>query len=102
MPKIGGYAMKTEIIDGINVQYDDMIAMNELRQYVDQEKEIWNGKGKKLASIEVRLIDDEVEIKTFERSPITRIRRITGYLSTASRFNDAKQAELKARQVHVR
>ncbi len=32
---------------------------------------------------------------------IRRIRRITGYLSTVDRFNDAKQAELKDRCKHV-
>lgn len=31
---------------------------------------------------------------------IRRIRRITGYLSTVDRFNDAKQAELKDRKAH--
>ncbi|NLY74559.1 MAG: anaerobic ribonucleoside-triphosphate reductase [Firmicutes bacterium] len=33
---------------------------------------------------------------------IRRIRRITGYLSTVDRFNDAKQAELRERTVHER
>ncbi|MHC1770621.1 MAG: anaerobic ribonucleoside-triphosphate reductase [Flexilinea sp.] len=32
---------------------------------------------------------------------ILRIRRITGYLSTVDRFNDAKRAELKDRRPHV-
>lgn len=32
---------------------------------------------------------------------IRRIRRITGYLSTVDRFNDAKQAELRDRHAHV-
>jgi len=31
---------------------------------------------------------------------IRRIRRITGYLSTVDRFNDAKRAELKQRRIH--
>jgi ribonucleoside-triphosphate reductase len=31
---------------------------------------------------------------------IRRIRRITGYLSTVDRFNDAKQAELRERVIH--
>ena len=34
-------------------------------------------------------------------SSIRRIRRITGYLSTVDRFNDAKRAELKARTPHL-
>jgi ribonucleoside-triphosphate reductase len=33
---------------------------------------------------------------------IRRVRRITGYLSTVDRFNDAKVAELKSRVVHLR
>ena len=32
---------------------------------------------------------------------IRRIRRITGYLSTVDRFNDAKRAELKDRVPHL-
>ncbi|MCL6560761.1 MAG: anaerobic ribonucleoside-triphosphate reductase, partial [Firmicutes bacterium] len=32
---------------------------------------------------------------------IRRVRRITGYLSTVDRFNDAKVAELKSRVVHL-
>ncbi|MDD4601469.1 hypothetical protein SDC9_04152 [bioreactor metagenome] len=90
------------IIDNITVIYDDAIAMDELREYVKQEQAIWDGNGKPLASIDVKLCGDDVEITSHERSPITRLRRITGYLSTVDRFNDAKQAELKARQVHVR
>jgi ribonucleoside-triphosphate reductase len=31
---------------------------------------------------------------------IRRIRRITGYLSTVDRFNDAKRAELHDRKTH--
>jgi ribonucleoside-triphosphate reductase len=31
---------------------------------------------------------------------IKRVRRITGYLSTVERFNDAKQAELRDRVCH--
>ncbi|RPF46765.1 ribonucleoside-triphosphate reductase class III catalytic subunit [Thermodesulfitimonas autotrophica] len=34
-------------------------------------------------------------------SAIRRVRRITGYLSTVDRFNDAKVAELKSRVVHL-
>ncbi len=34
-------------------------------------------------------------------SDIRRIRRITGYLSTVDRFNDAKRAELKDRHPHI-
>ena len=32
--------------------------------------------------------------------PFERTRRITGYLSSVSRFNNAKRAELQQRRVH--
>lgn len=44
---------------------------------------------------------EEVTIKSFEKSPIKRIRRITGYLSEVSNFNDAKRAELADRSIHM-
>lgn len=42
----------------------------------------------------------ENECTTCGSDDIRRIRRITGYLSTIDRFNDAKKAELKDRAVH--
>jgi ribonucleoside-triphosphate reductase (formate) len=42
----------------------------------------------------------ENECKVCGSEDIRRIRRITGYLSTIDRFNDAKQAELHDRAVH--
>ncbi len=44
------------------------------------------------------IIDDECP--SCGSTNIRRIRRITGYLSTVDRFNDAKQAELKERVKH--
>jgi anaerobic ribonucleoside-triphosphate reductase len=41
-----------------------------------------------------------VECPSCGSTHIRRIRRITGYLSTVDRFNDAKQAELKERSKH--
>jgi len=32
---------------------------------------------------------------------ISRVRRITGYLSTLNNFNDSKLAEAKARKTHM-
>ena len=45
------------------------------------------------------IIDDVCPICA--STSIKRIRRITGYLSTIDRFNDAKQAELKQRVAHL-
>jgi Oxygen-sensitive ribonucleoside-triphosphate reductase len=94
--------MKTEIIDDIKITYDDAISKDELLIYVDQEKDIYEKKGKILGGMEVMINGDEVEIKSNEKSPIQRVRRITGYLSNANNFNDAKRAELKARVAHVK
>jgi ribonucleoside-triphosphate reductase len=44
------------------------------------------------------IIDNECTV--CGSSDIRRIRRITGYLSTIDRFNDAKQAELADRVKH--
>jgi ribonucleoside-triphosphate reductase len=44
------------------------------------------------------VIDDECP--SCGSQHIRRIRRITGYLSTVDRFNDAKQSELRDRKVH--
>jgi ribonucleoside-triphosphate reductase (formate) len=43
---------------------------------------------------------DEKECPTCASPEIRRVRRITGYLSTVDRFNDAKHAELKSRKAH--
>ncbi|CAL7959452.1 ribonucleoside-triphosphate reductase (formate) [Gammaproteobacteria bacterium] len=45
------------------------------------------------------IIDDACPICA--STSIKRVRRITGYLSTIDRFNDAKQAELKQRFAHL-
>jgi ribonucleoside-triphosphate reductase len=42
----------------------------------------------------------ENECPSCGSTQIRRIRRITGYLSTVDRFNDAKQAELRDRVKH--
>jgi ribonucleoside-triphosphate reductase len=44
----------------------------------------------------------DAECPICSSSDIRRIRRITGYLSTVDRFNDAKRAELKDRRAYKR
>ena len=85
------------LIDDIIVKAQEGVTQEEIYTEVAKEKEIWAAKGKQIASIDVTIDGDELVIKTVERSPITRIRRITGYLSTQDSFNDAKQAELSDR-----
>lgn len=90
------------IIDGINVVADKGVTEEEIQAVLTEEKQLWEKRGKKLGEIEVSIESDELVIKAYERSPIKRVRRITGYLSTVERFNDAKQAELLNRVKHVR
>lgn len=94
--------MPSWTINSVIVDADDGISYEEAMHYVHEEQLLWRETGKVLGRIEVRLISDglDVEIKTYERSPIRRVRRITGYLSTVDRFNDAKRAELADRVAH--
>lgn len=89
------------LIDNIKVEAQEGVTEEEITAVVAQEKEIWAAKGKRIASIDITIDGDELVVKSFERSPIKRIRRITGYLSTEDRLNDAKQSELKDRIVHI-
>ncbi|MCE5285685.1 MAG: hypothetical protein LLG02_07545 [Pelosinus sp.] len=90
------------IIDGISVMAENGVTEAEIQAVVHEEKQLWEKKGKRLGKIEVSVENDELVIKASEHSPISRVRRITGYLSTVDHFNDAKQAELLDRVKHVR
>ncbi|EAX47560.1 hypothetical protein TcarDRAFT_1295 [Thermosinus carboxydivorans Nor1] len=89
-------------IYSVKVTADEGISYEEAMHYVHEEQLLWKERGKVLGRMEIRIINDglDVEIKTYERSPIRRVRRITGYLSTVDRFNDAKRAELADRVAH--
>lgn len=51
-------------------------------------------------TVNVWLEHGEISFRVLGVSPITRIRRITGYLSKVENFNDAKKAELRGRKMH--
>jgi len=76
------------------------ISEAQIRQIVDEERQSWAAKGKVLGRIILTADSDEIEVKALEKSPIVRTRRITGYLSNVERWNDAKRAELKDREVN--
>ena len=76
------------------------ISEAQVKQIVQEEKQLWAAKGKPLGKIVLTADGDEIEVKAFERSPITRVRRITGYLSNTERWNDAKRTELKDREIN--
>lgn len=87
--------------NGIIVTTQDGIAPAQAQALVAEEASRWQARGKTLASIDLALEGDNVVITAVEKSPIRRVRRITGYLSTVDRFNDAKRAELHARVRHL-
>jgi len=93
--------MNSWIINSVKVTADDGISREEAVHYVEEELSLWKERRKTLGRVEIKLLEDgEVEIKSFEKSSIKRVRRITGYLSTVDRFNDAKRAELADRVTH--
>jgi hypothetical protein len=89
------------MIENVLVEFPEAITQEEAAGYVKQELELWKTKGKMLGKVTLQIDGDEVVIQAVEKSPIRRIRRITGYLSEQHNFNDAKQAELKERFVHA-
>ena len=88
------------LVNDVLFSYPDEMNPKEAAAYLAEEKQLWRDKGKELGKMVLSLEGDEVIINSFEKSPIKRIRRITGYLSESSNFNSAKQAELDARVVH--
>ncbi len=88
------------LVNDVLISYPDAISPKEAAAYLAEEKEQWRAKGKELGKMILTLDGNEVVIQSSEKSPIKRIRRITGYLSESSNFNAAKQAELDARVIH--
>lgn len=94
--------MQKWVINSVEVTADVGISQEEAEMYLQEEQKIWHDKKKKLGKVIIKLCDNgEVELKTIERSPIKRVRRITGYLSEVDNFNDAKKAELAQRKSHM-
>lgn len=90
------------IIKGVSVEIiGGSMSLQEAEYYIADELQQWKKKGKILGRVILSICGDEIEIKSFEKSPIARIRRITGYLSTEDRFNSSKQAELHDRVSHL-
>ena len=82
-------------IDGVKVIADPVLSTEEIQYFVAEEKRLWQSKNKQLGQLELGLDGEEVILKGSEKSPIRRIRRITGYLSSIDNFNDAKIAECR-------
>lgn len=90
------------LIGNVLVENPEHLPEKEVQAYVAEETAIWQKAGKILGRVILCLDGNEVVIQSFEQSPIKRTRRITGYLSTVDKFNDAKQRELADRLPHSR
>lgn len=80
------------------------LSAEQILDIVEESKQEFAAKGKQIAMVVISPDPEDPEqviVKTVEKSPIKRIRRITGYLSTEDRFGDAKKAELDDRVSHV-
>lgn len=87
-------------IDGVNVLADPVLSPEEIQYFVAEEKRLWKEKNKQLGQVELGLDGEEIIVRATEKSPIRRVRRITGYLSSIDNFNDAKAAECRSRVTH--
>jgi hypothetical protein len=84
---------------GIKVNCDDQISKEEAAYYVDEQLQVMPHKT--LLGVDLSLEGADVLVKP-HYDTIVRVRRITGYLSTLPRFNDAKRAEVKDRVTHFK
>ncbi len=89
-----------EVMMQIQVVVNSEIDEIQKEQIIAEEKERGEKMGKELSKVEITVNGDEITIKSFEKSPIRRVRRITGYMSTVDRFNAAKVDELNDRVIH--
>ncbi|MDR3590947.1 MAG: anaerobic ribonucleoside-triphosphate reductase [Negativicutes bacterium] len=88
------------MVEGVKVDYPFEMTPEEAVRYAEEEIGLWREKGKTLDTVEIQTDGGYVIVKAKEKSPIRRVRRITGYLSELHNFNDAKQAELEERTRH--
>lgn len=87
-------------VNSVKITADPALTAEEVAAVVNEEIRQWQERGKQLGAVSLTLEGDEIVIRATERSPIRRVRRITGYLSTLEQFNDAKRAECGDRIEH--
>lgn len=85
-------------INGVMVFCPEEINEQEATAYLHSQLQVMPHKT--LLSMDLELDGDDVIIKPHYDS-IVRVRRITGYLSTLPRFNDAKKQEAHDRVAHL-
>jgi anaerobic ribonucleoside-triphosphate reductase activating protein len=89
------------LVNGVRVSADPALSNTEIVALVHDEIRLWQQRNKTLGAVDLSLDGECVIIRGAEKSPIRRVRRITGYLSTVDQFNDAKRAECDDRKSHV-
>ena len=89
------------VVAGVKVIAVPVLTQEEIIQFVTEEKRLWESRNKMLGTLELGLDGEEIILTATEKSPIRRIRRITGYLSSIDNFNDAKVAECTERTRHT-
>lgn len=95
--------MQTVLMDcGVKVEFPDDVAFHEVEEIANDEMREWSKNNKHISRVEVKHADDNetFEVTAFERSPIRRIRRITGYCVNIDNWNAAKKEELAQRTTH--
>ena len=85
------------LFNQVMVDCPDSMPVTEAEEYVKEQLGIMPCR--KLVELDIRLDGDDVLLEPHYDS-IVRVRRITGYLSTISRFNDAKKDETKSTVKH--
>ena len=92
--------MKSLCVEDVQVEAAACLRDEEIELYVRSEIEQWRSQDKELASLSLQVEGQDVVIEAVERAPISRVRRITGYLSNVENFNGAKRAECGDRYRH--
>lgn len=82
----------------VMVECPNEMQMQEAELYVKEQLDL--RPGKKLVELAIKLDGDEIVLEPHYDS-VVRVRRITGYLSTLPRFNDAKKDEERSRLKHI-
>lgn len=86
------------LFNDVMVACPDEMPQQEAQEYVQEQLTIQPNR--KLVEMDISLDGEKVLLKPHYES-IIRVRRITGYLSTLPRFNDAKRDEEKNRLKHL-
>ncbi len=90
--------MQQFVFKDVIVNHPEEMPMQEAQEYVTEQLDV--NPARKLVELSINIDGDDVLLSPHYDS-IIRVRRITGYLSTIPRFNDAKRDEEKSRLKHV-